>query len=528
MLDEGDCVVPFTLPSLDSEGTQVVFEGKLILLVFIETDCPTCRLTLPYLEKLAVSLHGSSASVFCISQDGDDATRRLISDISVDLQVLLDSELIVSRQYNPPFVPALYLIDRNARIIRKGIGFEKKTLNELSAELSSFAGSPLVVFDYDDGTPASKPGCVSRHLEPAVTGDMATPVDLHAKRGRRASVIELPDDVDPYDYCVRADFSDPLPVIPPTRARVDRMLEIAPGSADEIVGLVPPNYGAATIEKIAANAVMAGCFPELIRVLVSVIRAACDERLNLHGVQATTHFAAPLVLINGPVRQNLGFASGSNVFSNVARANSTLGRALQLVLINLGGARPGEIDTSTLGNPGKFSFCIAENEEESPWEPFHIDRGYEENLSTVTLFAAEPPRGISEHQARHGRSILETISKTLATIWSYRVCFGQEALVIICPEHAVTLARDGFTKQLVREFLFENTGVPVRTYDNADGEGVQQATRYDRVEIQGEPCYRKFETPEAIRVIVAGGAAGKFSAVIGGWRGSVPVTYPIG
>jgi len=250
--------------------------------------------------------------------------------------------------------------------------------------------------------------------------------------------------------------------------------------------------------------------------------------LNLHGVQATTHFAAPLMLINGPVRQNLGFASGSNVLSNVARANSTLGRALQLVLINLGGARPGEIDTSTLGNPGKFSFCIAENEEESPWEPFHIDQGYEKDLSTVTLFAAEPPRGISEHQARHGRSILETISKTLATIWSYRVCFGQEALVIICPEHAVTLARDGFTKQLVREFLFENTGVPVRTYDNADGEGVQQATRYDRVEIQGEPCYRKFETPEAIRVIVAGGAAGKFSAVIGGWRGSIPVTCPIG
>ena len=228
MLDEGDCVVPFTLPSLDSEGTQVVFEGKLVLLVFIETDCPTCRLTLPYLEKLAVSLHGSSASVFCISQDGDDATRRLISDISVDLQVLLDSELIVSRQYNPPFVPALYLIDRDARIIRKGIGFEKKTLNELSAELSSFAGSSQVVFDYDDGTPSYKPGCVSRHLEPSVTGDMATPVDLHAKRGRRASVIELPNGVDPYDYCLRADFSDPLPVIPPTRARVDRMLEVAP------------------------------------------------------------------------------------------------------------------------------------------------------------------------------------------------------------------------------------------------------------------------------------------------------------
>ena len=141
-----------------------------------------------------------------------------------------------------------------------------------------------------------------------------------------------------------------------------RLLAATRHSPHEVIGRIPPNYGAATVEKIAANAVMAGCRPEMMRVLLPLVRAACDERFNLHGVQATTHFAAPLVVVNGPVRAELGFWSRQNVFSNVARANSTVGRALQLMLTNLGGARPHEIDMSTLGDPGKFSYCIAENE----------------------------------------------------------------------------------------------------------------------------------------------------------------------
>src|SRR5262249_37461133 len=194
---------------------------------------------------------------------------------------------------------------------------------------------------------------------------------LYTTRGSRAGRIRLDDDVDPYDYCKEAGFADALPVVPPTVARVERMLEAVHHPPDEIIGRIPPNYGWATVEKIAANAVMAGCEPAMMRVLIPLVRAACDERFNLHSVQATTHFAAPLCIINGPIRRALEFASGSNVFSNVARANSTLGRALQLLLVNLGGARPGEIDMSTLGNPGKFSYCIAENEEASPWEPLH-------------------------------------------------------------------------------------------------------------------------------------------------------------
>ena len=309
------------------------------------------------------------------------------------------------------------------------------------------------------------------------------------------------------------------------------MIEAAGRPPEEVVALIPPNYGAATVEKVAANAVMAGCAPEMMRVLIPLLRAACDERFNLHGIQATTHFAAPLIIVNGPIRKELGFASGSNVFSNVARANSTLGRAFQLTLMNLGGARPGEIDMSTLGNPGKFSYCIAENEEESPWEPLHAELGFSAAAGALTLFAAEPPMGVSEHNARRGVEVLRTISFTLATVWNYRTCIGREAFVVMGPEHAKTVARDGMTKQDARRFLFDHTGVPLRAYERYGGEGAQPTAQYQQIEIDGERCFRKFQTPEAIHLLVAGGTAGKFSCVIGSWatgpRGSQMLTYPI-
>jgi hypothetical protein len=268
------------------------------------------------------------------------------------------------------------------------------------------------------------------------------------------------------------------------------------------------------------------------RVLVPLVRAACDERFNLHGVQATTHFAAPLVIVNGPVRAELGFWCRQNVFSNVARANSTLGRALQLLLVHLGGARPDTIDMSTLGNPGKFSFCIAENEEESPWPPLHVDRGLAAGTSAVTLFAGEPPHGVSEHTARTAPVLAAALCAALATAWSHRACVGREAVVVLCPEHVKTIHRDGWDKERLREFLFEHTGVSVRRYREADGgEGTQHAASYTEVEIDGERCYRKFTSPASIHIVVAGGTAGKFSAVIGSWttgaRGSQMVTYAV-
>jgi peroxiredoxin len=489
--------------------------GEPCLLVFLETDCPTCRLTIRYLNRLAEQ----AARVVGISQDSETLTREFAKQTAAVFPIEVDLDLRLSRAYDPLAVPAFVLVGSDGYVKRAQIGFDKDELNAIAAEMGR-----RPVAGTHDGAPQRKPGCSSRHLEPLDAGASPEPLNVYAAVGSRASRIEVSED--PYEYCLR-EFGDPLPVVPPTVERVERMM----GERDpaHVIGMIPPCYGEATVEKIAANAVMAGCEPNMMEVLLPVVRAACDERLNLHGVQGTTHFAAPLIIVNGPVRRKLGFACGQNAFSNIARANSTLGRALQLILKNLGGAAPDGIDMSTLGNPGKFSYCIGENEEESPWEPLHVELGFRADQGAITLFAGEAPHGVSEHRARTAKGVLKAISRALATVWSYRACLGAEALVVLGLEHVRTIHRDGFRKRDIREFLFNNTGIPIRAYDD-DGDGTDQTQVYREIIIDGERCYQKFRSPENIGIVVAGGGAGKFSAVIGSWatgpRGSQRVTYP--
>ena len=554
MLTPGDPAPDFSLPRLN--GTDWGLEaaaGDPLLLTFIETDCPTCRLTIPYLKRLAEALGPNGHRVVVVSQDSRLETRELVEAYDVSFPVLLDVDLEVSRSYDPPSVPALFLVGKGGRIEISVVGFHKGDLNSVAQKMLSDLGLPVrTVADLDDGAPLMKPGCTSRHLELAVAAEplesaepvgsveasgeasgeaRPEPIDLLPERAPRASRLTLDEDEDPYEYCMSAGFSPFLPVVPPTAERVDSFLAATPHPPDRVVGLVPPCYGAATIEKIAANAVMAGCKPEYMEVLIPVIRAACDERFNLHGVQATTHSATPLIILSGPAATRLGFASGAGVFGNVARANSSVGRALQLVMANLGGALPGEIDMSALGNPGRFSYCVAENHEESPWEPLHVELGFGRDESTVTLFAAGGLTEVSEHTARTGAGVLRTIAATLSMIWSWRRCGRVDGLVVLCPEHAATLSSDGFAKSDVRDFLFEHTGVPLRAFDHEGTEGTQARDLYEEVSIDGEPHYRKFKDPSQIRIIVAGGTAGKFSAVMGGWLagpgGSQIVTYPV-
>ncbi len=519
------------MPPLATSPTISGYQpGKKALLVFFETDCPTCQLALPYLNALAAD----SVQVIGISQDEDKPTREFVRQMGITFGVQVDAGLRLSRAYDPQSVPSMFLLDEAGHVRKMLAGFDKAGLTDLAAAM----GHAPIAAD-NDGAPAWKPGCSSRHLEPHLqdgspqvdAGEDVATRQLLRRFAEPAGRIDVEDQEDPVEFCFRH-FGDALPVVPPTAQRVAVMLQACPLAQENVIGRIPPCYGEATVEKIAANAVMAGCKPELMRVLIPLVRAVCDERFNTHGVQATTHFAAPLIMISGPVRRELGFWSKQNVFSNVARANSTLGRALQLILLNLGGARPDGIDMSALGNSGKFSFCIAENEEESPWEPLHVDRGFRREQSALSLFAAEPPRGVSEHSAQKGETVLRAICHALATVWGYRVCGRNEAVVVLCPEHVKTLHRDGFTKQQVRQFLFENTGIPVRYYAVQDhGEGTQLVAQYREITIQGEPCYQKFRAPESIQIFVAGGTAGKFSAVLGSWTtgpaGSQMVTYPI-
>jgi len=493
------------------------------LLAFVQSDCPTCRLIVPYLNALAKS----GVPLKGISQDSEARTREFVAQTGAAFPVELDDpEWRKSKRFDVVTVPSLVVIDEDGRLLRLEPGFDKKAINEIA----DLFGVPPVASRYD-GYPASKPGCSSRHLEVPAEGEAAPGLDAFSAGGRPAREIDLAGDDDPVEYCFRA-FHDALPVVPPTRTRLDRMLLGTTRDPLEVIGRIPPCYGAATVQKIAANAVMAGCRPEMMRVLIPLVRAVCDERFNAHGVQATTQFAAPLIVINGPIRRELSFHSRQNVFSNVARANSTLGRALQLILLNLGGARPDGIDMSTLGNAGKFSFCIAENEEASPWEPLHVGRGFRPEESTVSLFAAGSPHGISEQAARTARGVLKTLTYSLATNWSYRACRAFEVFLVLSPEHVETIHRDGWTKQNVRDYLFENTGVPLRAYEGTDpGEGAALRHTYREIVIDGEPCYQKFASPESIKIVVAGGTAGKFSAMMQGWasgaKGSEMVTYPI-
>ena len=501
------------------------------LVAFFKTACPACHLALRYLDDLSRQL-SDGAAVVGVSQDDPERTGELGDALGLGMPVRFDSGLSASVEFGLEAVPALFLLDANGRVAGSSQGFDKADLNRLSAQLASLTGCPAPMpARSGDGNPDFQPGCVSRHLEPDSDEPEAAPLDLYSRRGRRASRITVPAGIAAGEFCYDQGFADPLPVMPPTVERVDRMLAHCGIAPEEVVAHVPPNYAPASVEKIAANAVMAGCLPEHMRVLVPAVRALCDERLDIHGVQGTTHFAAPLAIINGPVRLEMQFACGSNVFSNAARANSTIGRAIQLILRNLGGAAPGRIDMSTMGNPGRFSFVIGENEEASPWEPLSADFGLPGGRNAITFYCAEPPRPVSEHKARTAEVLLRAFCPVLANLWSYRVCKRSEALVVIGPEHAATLGRNGFSKRDVVEYLFRHTGVPVREYDGDGGEGTHEASMYEECLIRGVRCYRKFRKPESIRVMVAGGPAGKFSAVLGSWatgpRGSQMVCQEI-
>jgi hypothetical protein len=337
---------------------------------------------------------------------------------------------------------------------------------------------------------------------------------------------------DEFEEFFERGVTDGLPVVPPTRSRVARMLAATHRAPGEVLGELPPNYGRLTVEKVAVNAVMAGCRPEYLPVVLAAAAAACDPAFNLHGVATTTHFAAPLILVNGPVRQRIGLNSGFGVFGPGFRANATIGRALRLMMINVGGARPGQTSMSTFGHPGRYTYCIAENEEDSPWPPYHVDLGFPPHTSTVTLFAGEGPHGISDHASRTARELAGSLGWSMAGLWnSKHFPLYSPTLLVVGPEHARTFAGQGWTKADLRRHLFETVRRPYRELlpDPDHGEGTN--LRFSRTPPPPEALVPKFPSPDEIHVVVAGGTAGRFSAAIPGWlgtrNGSRPVTRPV-
>ena len=315
--------------------------------------------------------------------------------------------------------------------------------------------------------------------------------------------------------------TDGLPVVPPTGERVERMLAATRRERDELTGLVPPNYGRATVEKIAVNAVMAGCRPDYLPAVLAAVEAACDPVFNLHGLQATTHFAAPLIVVNGPIRSRIGLNAGFGVFGPGFRANATIGRALRLILMNLGGARAGEISMSTFGHPGRYTYCIAEHEEASPWEPLHVERGLRPEDSAVTLFAGEAPHGISDHASRTAKSLAGSLGWSMACLWNAKhFPLYSQTMLVVGPEHARTFAEDGWSKADLKRFLVETIRRPYRELlpDEESGEGTN--LRFADTPPEPDELVPKFAAAEELHVVVAGGTAGRFSVAVPGWLGT--------
>ena len=327
-------------------------------------------------------------------------------------------------------------------------------------------------------------------------------------------------DADAIESLFARGVTDGLPVVPPTRRLVDRAIAGSRRDADELIALVPPNYGRATVEKIAINAVMAGCRPEYLPVVIAAVDAMCDEAFDLHGVSATTNAPAPLVIVNGPIRAELAINSGAGVFGPGWRANATIGRAVRLVCVNLGGARPGDVSMSTLAHPGRYAYCIGEHEEESPWESLAVEHGFAPNDSTVALLAADAPLGVYAQRSRTPDDLMPTIAGSMAVISHHRMTHWGDTLLVLSPEHAKILGDAGWKKADVRRWLHERLQWPVRELipGRDGGEGLPQHVLAKYQDPDRETTrIPKFRAPEHIKVLVAGGTAGRFSAIVPGW-----------
>jgi hypothetical protein len=318
-----------------------------------------------------------------------------------------------------------------------------------------------------------------------------------------------------YDEFVRRGWCDGLPFVSPTPERVGAM--VAAGTMDPArsFGLMPPLWRECTVEKIAVNAVMAGCLPEYFPVVLAAVQAMLDPAFNLYGVQATTHPVAPLLILNGPAAATIGMHAGSGCFGPGFRPNATIGRAIRLVLMNVGGGWPGRHDMATQGSPAKFSFAIAEAEAASPWAPLHVSRGFAAEQSVVTMFGGEAPHNVNDHVGTTAAGILNNVADTAATLGSNVGWYFSQSqlLVVLGPEHAATIASDGFTREDVQRFVFEHARMPLGRLKLGGMYGIHDWPLWMQKVSDDTTMLPLVPAVEDVYVMVAGGP-GKHSAVV--------------
>jgi len=339
------------------------------------------------------------------------------------------------------------------------------------------------------------------------------------------SVLEAPEDPwEFFDLAMRSGWGDGLPVLAPTPERVAALVAasgVAPGTS---LGAVPPSDRLATIEAVAANAAMTGCHPEVMPVLVAAVRAVLAPRFNLQAITTTTHPVTPLVVVHGPIVDELGFNAKANVFGQGNRANATVGRALRLVLQNIGGAKPGETDRATHGQPGKYAYCIAENAAESPFPPFHEDRVGP--VSAVTVFGGEGPHNVNDHGSTDAMGVLRNIAGTMATLGCNNLYMRGEMMVVFSPEHADLCRRAGMDRRAVGEMLQQMARIDVRQVSAGNMDRFISISPEVFSELPEDGTVPVLGDAAGALILVAGGP-GKHTMVIPSFGATVATTVPI-
>ena len=469
------------------------------LTLIVKKECETCQLVEPLVPAIA-----TACNLTVFSQD-DPA-------FPAGVAVEDDTHLEHSWRNNIQTVPTLIAYSDDGQEIDRLEGWEKSAWEGLSG--CSFEGD----------LPAFRPGCGSMTQDPGMPGKLAAIYDADLIASRE---ITLGSDEDEMEACFDRGWSDGLPVVPPTQQRVLNMLTGTTRSPDEVVGQVPPDLAECTIEKIAINAVLAGCKPEYLPVVLAAVEAALQDEFCMHGLLATTYFSGPLVIVNGPLSRAIGMNAKGNALGQGNRANATIGRALQLVIRNVGGGKPQGVDRSAFGNPGKYTFCFAEDETNSCWESLAVERGYDDSVSTVTLFPADGVQGVVDQSSRDPESLCRSFAASLRAVGHTKMVMAADAILVVSPEHERVFRLAEWSKHQVRdEIMGLLTGPGSELIQGAGGiaEGLPEKLKDAQIS--------KFREG-GFHIVRAGGSAGMFSAIIAGWAasgsiGSTMVTKEIG
>jgi hypothetical protein len=332
-----------------------------------------------------------------------------------------------------------------------------------------------------------------------------------------AGWLDLPDDPEAMlDEADRLGWGDGLPFIPPTRARIEWLLAAAGIDPGLSAGVMSPSGSQVTAAKVAANAVMAGCRPEVFPVVWTAMKAMVQPGFNHEGMQSTTHPTAPLVVVHGPIVQAAGFNAGIGTLGPGNRSNASVGRAVRLCLMNIGHARHGDGDYATHASPAKYAYCMAENSAESPWEPYYVWCGLDPEQSAVTIMGAEGPHHVNDHVSTDAAGVLSTVASMVTVLGSNPTWLtNSQTIIVLGPEHAATIAKSGFTRRDVQAWLYQNARMPLSKYKTGGMWGMHIWPTWKQAITDDDALICPLDSPESFRVMVAGGP-GKSSAVIPG------------